>query len=181
MRNCFLYNTSNISPESLIIEDELKYPKNLRCGITQTDSIDYLAFCLNKFENKGKILSINKNFSLIVSEIFFDLNKFKDIKNFDLDKDVFDYNPSYNELQSNYGDRIVEPNGIHCIKVGEKENNDNSNYNIIENQKVLGNEYIITEKYQIFPIYHITLKRNEYFVLLQDSNFDEKNEYFELL
>ena len=178
-----LYHTSNISPESSKIEDELKYPKNLRCAITLTDSIDYLACNLNRSDNnKGKIIPINKYFSLMVSQIFYDENKFKEIKNTDdLDKNEFDHNPSYNELKLNYKDKIVKQNGIHHIKVKKNENNNNLNSSIIENEKVLGNEYLITEKYQIFPFYNLTLKRNEYFVLFYASDFDENNEYFELL
>ena len=184
MKKCNLYMTSNISPESYIIEDELKYPKNLRCAITLTDEIDYLACFLNQNgNNKGKIIPINKNFSLVVSQIFFDKNKCKKIKNIDLDKIVFDHNPSYDELKMNYRDRMVEPNGIHIIKIKENNNYEDLNNSNIEKEeeKDLANEYLITEKYQIFPFYHLTLKRNEYFVLFRDSNFNEKNEYFDLL
>ena len=42
---------------------------------------------------------------------------------------------------------------------------------IIEDKKkgtFLGNEYIITELCQILPLYGLTFKRNEYFILWRD-------------
>lgn len=67
----------------------------------------------------------------------------------------------------------LEQNGILQIKA---KNIVNSN-----NKIELGNKYIISEKSQIFPLYSLTLKRNEYFVLFRDPNFNENNEYFEIL
>ena len=36
----------------LYSRESFQYPKNLKCGITFTDSIDYLLFCLNKNKDK---------------------------------------------------------------------------------------------------------------------------------
>ena len=47
--------------------------------------------------------------------------------------------------------------------------------------KFLGNKYAITEKYQIFPIYSLTVKRNEYFVLWRDPNSKGKNHFSDFL
>ena len=43
------------------------------------------------------------------------------------------------------------------------------------------NEYAIIEKYQIFPIYSLTLKRNEYFILWRDPNFFVENKFSDYL
>ena len=78
---------------------------------------------------------------------------------------------------------MVKPNGIHFIKVNE--DGDALTEKDISKKKIkgefLGNEYAITEKYQIFPIYSLTIKRNEYFVLWRDPNFKEKNDFSDYL
>jgi hypothetical protein len=48
-------------------------------------------------------------------------------------------------------------------------------------KKVFKNEYILSEKYQIFPLYTFTLKRNKYFVLFRDPNFTEERYYSKFL
>ena len=45
----------------------------------------------------------------------------------------------------------------------------------------LGNKYVITEKYQILLFYSLTVKRNEYFILWRDPNFEGENEYSDYL
>ena len=186
MIKTFLYRISNINPDSSIFIEQLKYPKKSKYGfgIIFSDLIDYIASYWNENKNmQGKIIPINKTFSLNAYEIFFDKNKYKKIENENLETNELDHNPSYNELKSKYKDKIVESNGIHFIEIKEidEENSNDSSLYIKEKGKVLGNEYIITEKNQIFPLYTLTLKRNEYFVLFKDHNFDEKNKYFELL
>ena len=51
---------------------------------------------------------------------------------------------------------------------------------IIEDKKkgtFLGNEYIITELCQILPLYGLTFKRNEYFILWRDPQLKDKINY----
>ena len=46
----------------------------------------------------------------------------------------------------------------------------------LENYKgFIGNEFLISDKSQILPLYAITLKRVEYLVIWRDINFNEKN------
>ena len=47
--------------------------------------------------------------------------------------------------------------------------------------KFIGTDYIITEKNQILPLYGLTFKRNEYFILWRDPNFSSKNIHSDLL
>ena len=77
---------------------------------------------------------------------------------------------------------MIEPNGIHFIKVDN--NGDALPGNPLEEikkGKFTGNEYAITEKYQMLPIYSLTVRRNEYFILWRDPNFKGKNEYTDFL
>ena len=46
-----------------------------------------------------------------------------------------------------------------------------------KNKVYLGNEYLVYKKYQIFPIYTLTLKRNEFCVVWRDIGFLETSEY----
>ena len=72
---------------------------------------------------------------------------------------------------------MVESNGIHFIRVNDDRYalTERDFYDKKNKGEFLGNEYAITEKYQIFPIYSLTVKRNEYFVLWRDPNFKGKN------
>jgi hypothetical protein len=150
--------------------------------------IDYISFYtggknLEGFRmGFGDIISKNDSFSFIACEVFYDRKKFKEIKNDDLRvKDFKDF-PSYEELKAKFSDKMIEPNGIHFIKV-----NNNGNVlsgNLLEEKnkgEFIGNEYAITEKYQILPIYSLTVRRNEYFILWRDPNFKGKNEFSDFL
>ena len=53
--------------------------------------------------------------------------------------------------------------------------------NLKQKNKSLGYYYTIKEKNQILPLYSITLKRNEYFVLHRDQNLNGENEHSQFL
>ena len=78
---------------------------------------------------------------------------------------------------------MVEPNGIHFIRVDNDGDSLSESCFLKERKKglFLGNEYAVTEKYQILPIYSLTVKRNEYFVLWRDPNFEGENEFSDYL
>ena len=139
---------NNMNRKMLYHEDEdLKNAEN----IYFFDSIDYTIFDSKK--NNGKIIENNENFSFIVSEVFYNENKLKQFE-----KDI-----SYDELNKK------ESDGIFAIKIkrdNKKEVND-----------IFGNKYVISQKYQILPIYKFSLKRNEYYVLHVDPEFKRKKEF----
>ena len=86
-------------------------------------------------------------------EIFYDEEKLQE----------FDTNLSLsNSSQSNFSivQEKVDPDGL--IKFKNCYLNDNNIKQI---------EYVLSEKYQIFPLYTFTLRRNEYYVLYRDPNF----------
>ena len=46
---------------------------------------------------------------------------------------------------------------------------------------IFGNKYIISQEYQVLPLYKFTIKRNEYYVLHFDPEFKKKKEYLKKL
>ena len=186
-----LYHGSQIDPISKILTSEFKYAKKpfYGMGIYFTDIIDYIAFYCggtnldNRRDNFGKIIPIESTFSFIGSEVFYDKTKFKQIKDRSLFVSELDHFPSYEELQEKYSDKMVKPNGIHFIRVDNAGNSLTETCFFNEKRKgvFLGNEYCITEKYQILPIYSLTVKRNEFFILWRDPNFKGKNQYTDFL
>ena len=184
-----LYYGTQIDP--IFIKKEFKYNKKAfyGMGIYFSDIIDYIAFhyertgLSNRRENFGSIVPVNSTFSFIASEVFYDKNKFKQIQDMSLYVPELDHFPSYNELIQKYYKKMIEPNGIHFIRVNN-EGNALTEKDICDKKKkgeFMGNEYAITEKYQIFPIYSLTVKRNEYFVLWRDPNFKGKNDFSDYL
>ena len=178
-----LYHDSQINPISNILTDEFKYERKTYCGmgIYLSDIIDYISF--NRRDNFGKTVSINSTFSFIASEVFYDNTKFKQINDMNLNAPELDHFPSYNEIKQKYPNKIVEPNGIHFIRLNNEGNSITENMfdSKVTQGELLGNEYVITEKYQILPIYSITLRRNEYFILWRDPNFKGVNDFSEYL
>jgi len=191
MTKRILYHGSQIDPISKILTDEYKYTRKAfyGMGIYFSDIIDYIAFYCggtglsNRRDNFGNIVPVNSTFSFIASEVFYDKNKFRQIKDMSLYVPELNHFPSYNELKRKYSRKMIEPNGIHFIRVNDDGDalTERDFINKKNKGEFLGNEYAITEKYQIFPIYSLTVKRNEYFVLWRDPNFKGENEYLDYL
>ena len=183
-----LYHGSQIEPISKILSSEFKYSRRpyFGMGIYFSDTIDYIPFYCggNNFDNRrlnfGKILPVNETFSMIASEIFYDKTKLKQIKDYSLgvETELNDF-PSYDYLKQNFPEKMVEPNGIHFVKVNNKGEPIGNETMIDKKNKgeFLANEYVITELYQILPIFSLTLKRKEYFVLWRDSNLKGQNPF----
>ena len=169
-----LYHYVNTDPylnwdfNSLKYSDKTSYGK----GFYFSDNLDYLSM-YSPYEksdlNYGKIMPVNSTFSCIASEIFYDKNKLKFAK----DINIF-MSESIKKILF-VKDRMPGPNAIHYIKIENK--NMISSYNSSndeEKNNFIGNEYVISEKYQIFPIYALTLKRNEYCVVWRDPHYANK-------
>jgi len=182
-----LYHGSQIDPISKILTDEFKYSRKAfyGMGIYFSDIIDYIAFYCggtginNRRKNFGNIVPVHSAFSFIASEVFYDKNKFRQIKDMSLYVPELDHFPSYEELKQKYHEKMIEPNGIHFIRVNDEGDalTEKDFFDKKNKGQFLGNEYAITEKYQIFPIYSLTVKRNEYFVLWRDPNFKGENKF----
>ena len=80
---------------------------------------------------------------------------------------------------------MVLKNGVHLVSVEPQHGQviESETLIISEKQKgkFIGTEYVITEMDQILPLYGLTLKRNEYFVIWRDPNFKGNNEFTNLL
>ena len=81
---------------------------------------------------------------------------------------------------------MVPKNGVHFVKVEPKHGQviEGGEDKVAEEKrrgKFIGTEYVITEMNQILPLYGLTLKRNEYFVIWRDPNFEGENEFSQFL
>ena len=194
--NCvkrILFHGTQIDPIAKIITTEFKNSRKpfYGMGIYFSDMLDYVCFYAggNDYKtrraNFGKILPAGQTFSCIGAEAYYDESKFKFIYDFSLFvKELNDF-PTYEDLQKYYPDKMVEKNGIHFIKV-----NSCTGGQVIEKDKIkeaeqkgtfIGTEYVITEQIQFFPLYGLTLKRNEYFVIWRDPNFEGENRFKDFL
>ena len=159
MKIMILYHISKINSDSNILNMELEYSNKsiYGRGFYFSDSIDYIIRC----QNNENIPKIGESFSLMACEIFYNEEKLKE----------FDINLSLsNSSQNNISNELekVESDGL--IRINNYNLNDNS-------KKIIYNEYVLSEKYQIFPLYTFTLRRNEYLVLYRDPNFKRKDKF----
>ena len=188
----YLFHGTQIDPVSKIITGGFKYTRKAfyGMGIYFSDMLDYVGFYAggnnydNRRKNFGKILPVNTNFSCVSAEIYYNKGAKRDIFDFDLYVDTLDHFPTYEEIKNNYKDKMVQKYGIHFAKVEATKGQVRKKDEIIEYKKkgkFLGNEYVITEFCQILPLYGLTFKRNEYFVLWRDPNFKGKNYYSDFL
>ena len=187
-----MYHGTQIDAIGKILTSEFKYSRRpfYGMGIYFSDMIDYIPFYCggDNFDNRRlhfeKIASVGDIFSLIASEMFYDSTKKLHIKDKSLithkELDIF---PTYEDLKRYYPEKMVQPNGVHFIQV-KSDGEPIADKTIINKESKMGfiaNEYVITELYQILPIYGLTLKRNEFFVLWYDPEFSGKNAYSEKL
>ena len=190
--NCtkkLLFHGTRIDPASKIISSEFKYTRRAfyGMGIYFTDNLDYTTFYsggegLNdRRKNFNKIYPPNSTFTFIASEIFYNKDFLEHIKDNSYFVKELDHFPTYEEIKSKYKNKMVKKNGIHFIRVKSDHGKVLKDSIISEeerkNGKLIVNEYVITELEQILPLYAIKIKRNEYFILWRDLNFEENNFY----
>ena len=188
----YLFHGTRIDPISKIITGGFLYTKKAfyGMGIYFTDMLDYAAFYAggtddkSRRDNFGIIPPVNSTFTCVSAEIYYNKAKKKDIYDFSLHVDELDHFPTYEEIRKNYGDKMVEKNGVHYVRVEPDGGQVRNREEIIEDSRVgkfLGTEYVITEFSQILPLYGLTFQRNEYVVVWRDPNFEGINEYSEYL
>ena len=156
MKKMMLYFLYEINYDSNKLDMKLEFSNKsvYGRGFYFTDSIEDIIRC----QNNDKFPEIGKFFHLIICEIFYDEEKLRE----------FNMNLSSSDSIQNNKEK-VEPNGLKKIEIFHFNDN-NSKTRIFT-------EYVLSEKYQIFPIYTLTLRRNEYFVIYRDPNFVKKNHY----
>ena len=188
----YLFHGSQIDPIAKIITNGFLYTRKpfYGMGIYFSDMLDYVSFYCGGSTYKerrdyfGKILPVGKTFSCVGTEVYYDKDKKKNIYDFSLHINELDHFPTYEEIRNNYKEKMVEKNGLHFARV-EAEGGQVYDQSSIDSEKkkgkFIGTEYVITEMDQILPLYGLTLKRNEYFVLWRDPHFSGENEYTEFL
>jgi hypothetical protein len=161
MKTMKLYFLSEINYDSNKLNLKLEYSNKSTYGrgFYFSDSIDYIV----RYQNNEKIPEKDETFSLIICEIFYDEEKLKESgKNFSLSDS--------NQNNSSKDKEKVEPNGLKKIEIFQLNDSNSS-------KRKICTEYVLSEKYQILPLYTFTLRRNEYFVIFRDPNFIKKNHY----
>jgi hypothetical protein len=123
----------------------------------------------------GNTVPVGKTFSILGTFVFYDKEKIKNI--YDLSNFVeLDHFPTYEEIKQKYKDKMVEKNGVNFVQVeiqhGQAYKDETSIQSAKSKGKFIGNEYVITEKEQMLPLYGLTLKRNEFLVILRTGQND---------
>ena len=170
----FLFHGTQIGPIAKIITTGFLYAKKAfyGMGVYFSDMLDYVSFyCGGKTleqrrENFGKTIPVNDTFSCVATEIFYNNDRKKDVYGYNYYVEELDHFPTYEEVEAQNGYVFEDTESINLAK---KEG------------KFIGKDYCITEKDQMLPLYGLTLKRNEYFVIWRDPNFVGKNDYTDYL
>ena len=188
----YLFHGTQIDPISKIMTGGFLYTRKAfyGMGIYFSDMLDYVSFYAggtnfaNRRKNFGSILPVNETFSCVSAEVYYSQAKKKDVFDFSLWVETLDHFPTYEELKRDYSDKMVEKGGVHFARVEPNQGRIRKKEEIIEDKKsgkFVGTEYVITEMEQILPLYGLTFKRNEYFVIWRDNHFKGDNEYSEFL
>ena len=129
-------------------------------GVYFTDMPDYAwRYSKNSREDQNREKNIPKvgdTFCIVVSEIYYDRSQLETVYNTD----------KINEIVPKYGIRCCFSN--YKGHIMNKES-------LINNNRFIGNEFLVTNKDQILPLYSIILKRIEYLVIWRDYNFNLLN------
>ena len=188
----YLFHVNQIDPVCKVIRNDLLYSRKpyYGMGIYFSDMLDYISFFYegnnynSRKENLGSVLPVNSIFSCISAEVYYIEWKKRDINDSSFFVSTLDHFPSYEEIKLNHIDKMVDINGVHFARVAPFQEMMKEKSEIIEDikkGKFLGNEYVITELSQILPLYGLTFKRNEYFVIWRDNHFKDNNEYSDFL
>ena len=188
----YLFHGTQIEPISNIITGGFLYAKEAfyGMGVYFSDMLDYVAsYCFGKDKSRkrinfGKVVPVNTTFSCVSAEVYYQREKKRDIYDGSLYVPELDHFPTYEEIKKYYPRQMVEKNGINFARVEPNQGQVRNIEQIITDRrkgKFLGTEYIITELSQILPLYGLTFKRNEYFVIWRDPNFVTKNNFSNFL
>ena len=189
----YLFHGTQLDPIKEILTDGFLYTRKAfyGMGIYFSDMLDYVAFYAGGKDFKtrreyfGKVIPVNSVFSCVSAEIYYSQSKKKDIYDFNLLVKTLDHFPTYEEIKRDYPDKMVEEkDGIHFARVEPYQGRVRKREQIIDDAKkgkFIGNEYVITEFQQILPLYGLTFRRNEFFVVWRDNHFKGNNEYSKFL
>ena len=188
---CLFHGTKKEIVDKILKEGYL-YSKRtfFGMGVYFTDMLDYVIFYCGgksdtgKGENWGKIIPVNNTFSFVGNIIYYDKKKKKDIYDGSYYEKQIENNPTYEEIKNKYPEKMIEKNGINTSKIDLIKGRILKKNQIDENEKlgnILGTDYAITEMEQIFPLYGLTLKRNEFLVIWKNYHFGIDQNYTNFL
>jgi hypothetical protein len=185
-QNCetkILFHATEIQFSSNILTSNFKIGKDnwFGSGIYFADQFDYVKYYYLREDNFATIPKLNDCFNIIVSEVFYDKTKLKQIYDDHLHL-VLNNTPTDEELKTKYKKYSVEKNGINYIEVdggsgivinekNEVYNDGSHKFEKISKDRFIGREYCITCKEQIYPLYGLNFQRVDYCVVWKDSNF----------
>ena len=190
--NRYLFHGTQVDPISKIVTDDYKYARKplFGMGVYFTDLLDYASFYAggtnydDRRDNFGRIISVGETISCIATEVFYDIEKKKNIYDNHLTIKELDHFPTLKEIDEKYKDKRVEKQGVHYVRVEAYDGHVKNKEKIEKDRKegkFMGIEYVITEQDQMLPLYGLTLKRNEYFVIWRDPGFTIENIHSEYL
>ena len=188
----YLFHGTQIDPISKIITTGFAYAKKafFGMGVYFTDMLDYASFycggkdLVTRRAFFGKTLPVNTTFSCVGAEVYYAKDKIKYIFDYSYNVSELDHFPTYDELKTTYRDKMIPPYGVHIASVEPDNGHVKKKDEIIsaqQNGKFYGTDYAITELSQILPLYGLTFKRNEYFVIWRDPNFSGQNNFSNFL
>ena len=188
----YLFHGTQIDPISKIITTGFAYARKafFGMGVYFTDLLDYASFYCGGIDLEtrrkffGKTLPVNTTFSCVGAEVYYAKDKIKYIFDYSYLVDELNHFPTYEELKTNYRDKMIPQYGVHIATVEPDQGHVRKKEEIISAQKegkFYGKDYAITEKNQILPLYGLTFKRNEYFVIWRDPNFSGQNDFSNFL
>ncbi len=188
----YLFHGTQIDPISKIITTGFAYARKafFGMGVYFTDLLDYASFYCGGIDLEtrrkffGKTLPVNTTFSCVGAEVYFAKDKIKYIFDYSYNVEELNHFPTYEELKTNYRDKMIPQYGVHIATVEPDQGHVRKKEEIISAQKegkFYGTDYAITEKNQILPLYGLTFKRNEYFVIWRDPNFSGQNNFSDFL
>jgi hypothetical protein len=188
----YLFHGTQIDPISKIITTGFAYARKafFGMGVYFTDLLDYASFycggnnMVTRRDFFGKTLPVNTTFSCVGAEVYYAKDKIKYIFDYSYNVDELNHFPTYEELKTNYRDKMIPQYGVHIATVEPDQGHVRKKEEIISAQKegkFYGTDYAITEKNQILPLYGLTFKRNEYFVIWRDPNFSGQNDFSNFL
>ena len=188
----YLFHGTQIDPIKKIITTGFAYAKKafFGMGVYFTDMLDYASFycggkdLVTRRAFFGKTLPVNTTFSCVGAEVYYAKDKIKYIFDYSYNVSELDHFPTYDELKTTYRDKMIPPYGVHIASVEPDNGHVKKKDEIIsaqQNGKFYGTDYAITELSQILPLYGLTFKRNEYFVIWRDPNFSGQNNFSNFL
>ena len=187
-----LFHGTQIDPIAKIITNGFLYTRKpfYGMGIYFSDMLDYVSFYSggkdydSRRDKFNTILPVNETFSCVSAEVYYSKNNKTEIFDYSLWIEELEYFPTYEEIKTKYGDKMVEKNGVHFARVEPEGGTVRNREEIISDTKdgkFIGTEYVITEMDQILPLYGLTFKRNEFFVIWRDNHFKGENDYSDYL